>query len=67
MTDQDLQRCLYAIGIEKRLAQGEFPESPFDDVACLLCYDKPERQSGILCHHYISQRHKDWFERLFKR
>lgn len=62
MEDED--RCLYAIGIEKKLARGETPENPFLDVACLLCYDKPERQSPILCFRYFNRSHLMEFNKL---
>ncbi len=59
-------RCLYGIGIEKRLARGGSPENPFLDCDCLSCYNSLEKQSAILCVHYFSAKHMEDFRKLFQ-
>lgn len=49
-------QCAYQVRIEKELARGILePKNPFEDADCRNC--PAERQSRILCYHYIDIYH----------
>lgn len=63
MTEPNLERCLYLIGLQRRIAQGESPESPFPK--CYDCIDHPELQTAILCPYYQNITHIEYFRSIF--